>query len=308
MKNILTFSIVTGFICLGAVMVLAMPPALSNAATTCTPHASRQCVSNIAYWYNSCGALEEVAQNCNTTGQTCQNGQCVAPPSPSPTPTPTPSPTLTPTPALTPTPSPTVLPSPTPTATLPPTSQSSTIAVSIFGQKESNAAQWDKNINASTNDKINFLLAIKNTSIFQVDNVSVKTDITGNMVYTGNLKINNISSAGNVGTGISLGSIPPKTSKIISFSASVSPQTNQNTLQITATTTVGNILHDSDYVIINVPPQGTISPSPSPAENPDPTGNTIINNLRKYWYIWMAAIVVLIIIFIIIFIRVSSAA
>lgn len=56
-------------------LIFAVSPA--SAATNCTANYERKCISNIAYWYDSCGAIQSIYQNCNTTGQVCQNGACV---------------------------------------------------------------------------------------------------------------------------------------------------------------------------------------------------------------------------------------
>lgn len=42
-----------------------------------TSHTLKGCVGNISYWYDSLGNQQDVYQNCNLTGQTCQNGLCV---------------------------------------------------------------------------------------------------------------------------------------------------------------------------------------------------------------------------------------
>ncbi|MFI5205738.1 MAG: hypothetical protein ACHQVK_02255, partial [Candidatus Paceibacterales bacterium] len=48
-----------------------------NCSVNCIPNASRQCISNIAYWYDSCGAVQSIYQNCGAMGQACQSGNCV---------------------------------------------------------------------------------------------------------------------------------------------------------------------------------------------------------------------------------------
>ena len=46
-------------------------------AGNCYSYASKKCVSNISYWYDSCGNIQAVNQNCNTSNQICSNGTCV---------------------------------------------------------------------------------------------------------------------------------------------------------------------------------------------------------------------------------------
>src|SRR3989338_2825016 len=47
------------------------------AAPACYQYASKSCISNVAYWYDSCSNIQAVSQNCNLTNQACQNGACV---------------------------------------------------------------------------------------------------------------------------------------------------------------------------------------------------------------------------------------
>ncbi len=71
--------LIFGLTVVGFLVLLSVSPTAANADyyANCAPSASRQCVSNIVYWYDSCGVLQSVYQNCNNTNQICQNGQCV---------------------------------------------------------------------------------------------------------------------------------------------------------------------------------------------------------------------------------------
>lgn len=78
MKTILKLSFGTMLLCASLLVFQSM--VIQNAkaaATTCYQNASKSCISNIAYWYDSCDNIQSVAQNCNTTNQACQNGACV---------------------------------------------------------------------------------------------------------------------------------------------------------------------------------------------------------------------------------------
>ncbi len=287
--------IINGLICV-AILTLLPTITLRANADYCSPHSTKQCISNIVYWYNSCGVLEDLYQNCNTTNQICQNGQCVnKTPSLSPVQSPIQSSTPTPTPTSTPTP---IL-RPTPTGT-PNQTQNASVIISIFGQKESDQTQWGKNISTVNNDKINFLLVVKNISNLPINNVLIKTDITNNIKYADNLKIDNFSLAGNIVSGVDLGTIPPKTSRVIYFTGSVVAQTSQGVAQITASINSDNILYDSDYLTVNIGGQTKYNVATNV------TGNSIMSNLKKNWYIWIMVIIILIALFIIIFRKISS--
>jgi hypothetical protein len=286
MNKIGKLSVINGLICVTVLTLLLAYPLKSNAADYCALHAKKQCISNIVYWYNSCGVLEDVYQNCNTTNQICQNAQCVNKTTDQNT----------------------VIQNQTTTnqsatnqtAISQNQIQNGNLIISIFGKKESEPLQWDKNISATDNDKINFLLIVKNSSDLPIDNVSVKTDVTNNIAYANDLKIDNLSLAGDIVSGVDLGTIALKTSKIISFTGSIMAQTNQVVAQITANINSGNMLYDSDYLTINIANKPTVNTA---TVAPD---NFITRNLKKNWYIWIIIIILLIVVFIIIFRKLSS--
>ena len=50
---------------------------ITNYITAYTSHSVKGCFKNIVYWYDSLGNQQDIYQNCNFTGQICQDGQCV---------------------------------------------------------------------------------------------------------------------------------------------------------------------------------------------------------------------------------------
>src|SRR6185436_5549439 len=48
--------------------------------SSCTSHATKGCINNSVYWYNSCGTQQEVYKSCSLTGQVCQEGGCTGTP------------------------------------------------------------------------------------------------------------------------------------------------------------------------------------------------------------------------------------
>ena len=308
-------------------------------ASSCTSQSSRQCISNsnIAYWFNSCGALESVAQNCNNTNQVCQSGQCVNK-------------------------APTTInhytkscyqnalywydskgalrdlaqncqdknsctldscggnkcanelkcDGSTCAANSPDyiaycsgstpnqnnQTQNSALVVSNFVKKDDASTDWTKNIQAANDDKINFLIVVKNTSSQPLNTVLVKNDIANTIEYTGNLKINDLLSAGNIGSGVDVGTIAPQTSKAITFSATVHAQNTQITTQIAASAS-SSALYNSDVVTIAI----------APLDSSAATGaisNTAVADFARKWYIWGIIAVILVVLFIVIFRRLST--
>ncbi|MFI5205425.1 MAG: hypothetical protein ACHQVK_00635, partial [Candidatus Paceibacterales bacterium] len=177
------------------------------------------------------------------------------------------------------------------------------LVISAFVAKDASNPQWTKTLTAVNNDKLDFLFIIKNTSATPTDAVSVKTDITNNINYTGNLKVNNLDAAGNLTSGVDLGSIAAKTSMLVSFTGTMQPQANQSVVQATATVSANNTPQDSDYVILNTNANNNQTAAIS---NTSSTSNSLWSNLQKNWYIWLIIIIVLVVVFIIIFRRLST--
>lgn len=297
------------------VVILGLFSAKSVNAADCTSHTTKQCVSNIVYWYNSCGALESIYQNCNTTNQTCQNGQCAGQVSATTT-TPAPTSNQTLSPSIISAPN-----NPSLSGVSALQNQNKSLIISIFGQKaslgtvsygsdgkqnNSETLQWVKNINTTNNDKINFLLIIKNISETPADSVLVKTDNANNITHAGDLKINNTASDSNIVSEINLGTIGPKDSQIISFTGPVLSQGGQNTIRVIASINSGGVLYDSDYLTVNIAPADNVILATTSNAEKTSTSNGIINNFKKNWHIWIAICLVLIVVFIIIFKKLSS--
>ncbi len=318
--------------------------AQTTGAGYCMPQAAKKCVSNISYWYNSCGALESVAQNCNTTNQVCQSGQCVAK---APTPTPT---------------------SPSFVkryrqqcynnsvywynsngtvedvakdcndnnsctqdscgdlkcsntlkcdgstcqansddfkkycANVPGTGEQASglsLSVAIIAKKDSEKLEWSKSVTANQNEKVSFLITVKNTSTSPINNVMVRADITDQVEYTGNLEIDNAALNANIINGIDLGALSEKTSKVISFTGTVKKDAQKSALQITASATSGTTA-DSDIAFINVGgPQVKNNFAAALGSSP------LVQFLKRSWF-WIIVTIILIGLFIVIFRRLST--
>jgi hypothetical protein len=349
MKKILTLLVVGGIACVVLLGIMGTFAQEAN-AVYCAPRASKQCISNIVYWYNSCGVLQSVAQNCNRTNQICQNGQCVNKI------TQTDSHSIKScynnnlywynaqgmvqdiaqncndnnqctldgcqTNACT-----NVLKCDGSTCAINspdyikycqnnPQNQmqnmqngglnngmnngmSGGLSIALFGQKENTTLPWTKNITAANNDKIDFLMVLRNASSAPIDNVSVKTDIPNDISYFGNLKIDGTPSAGNVTSGIDLGTLPPKTSKTIFFTGSIQSSAADN-VQVVGNINSGQTTNDSDYVALAIAAPATSSRATAAV------GNSLVNNIKKNWYLWIIIIAVLAIVFVIIFRKLSS--
>lgn len=295
---------------------------------SCAQNAYKQCVSNISYWYDSCGSIQSVAQNCNSANQTCQNGQCV---------TTTPVPTYTAYASKTCyrnniywrdsygyvtdlysicndsnssttdtcksgqcvyTPTTTGTTGGTGTIATDSQTQVTQVAVSIFASKESSPSQLGKNLTVANGEKVYFLITVKNTSTQLVENVSVNADFAGNINYGNDLKIDESATGGDITAGIALGTIAPQTAKAITFSGTVQSLASQ-AFQVTSRVNANNAT-DSDFLTMTVGSTGTAAVSESDS------GNAIWEFIKR-WYIWIIILIVLAILFVIIFRRLSDS-
>ena len=261
-----------------------------------TSHAIKGCINNSVYWYDSLGSQQNIYQNCSYTGQTCYNGKCIGqvytqvkPAQVKPAVKTTPQPSY---------------------------KVGKDLTISIFGKKASDPLQWEKNVTAADNDKVEFLLTVKNISDSPIDDVSVKVNITKDVDYNNDLKIDDVSSEEDIELGVNLGSIPQKTSKALSFTGIVQSEDTQKEIKevkIIGTINSGS-LSDIDFFTIH-----TIPPSPSTPQNQQApqvenktnsttasVGDSQATNLFKRWYVWLAIVIVLASLFVVIFKKLSS--
>lgn len=249
---------------------------LNNSCATaaqpiCASHAIKGCVNNSVYWYNSCGTQQDLYQNCGVINGTCQDGQCKVN-------------------------QPILQPAVKPFAVIYKAEEN--LIISVFGKKESDPLQWEKNVSVLNNDKIDFLITVKNISDSPINNVLVKADIGNSIEYADNLKVDNIAFNESIISGIDLGTMPSNTAKALSFTGLARSQNNQVLVKITATVNSGN-MSDSDFFTVNIEPAKT-------NVNTAALGNSPIADFFKKWYIWATLAIVLIFLFIIIFRKLSS--
>jgi hypothetical protein len=367
-----------------AALQIAVPSVAEASAGNCYAYASKQCISNISYWYDSCGGIQAIAQNCNNTNQVCSNGYCV-----NKTGTTTnytndnnnnqynPQTNYQPqtyiqnyrtacynnnifwydsnsvvqsmsqscsdsnsctidscssnkcnnilkcdgstcavnsadymahctTGGQTTTQNTQNTQNTTTTTTTTNNNNgqvagaqtaSGVLAITMFAAKATTPTEWLKSLNAVNGDNLNFVIIVKNTSATPVNNTIVQANLTNNISYTGNFKIDNTTSAGSITSGIDVGTLPGDTSKIISFTGTVQSQ-NVQTIQVSSNVNTTG-MSDSDYVTINTPAGSTATAAVS---------GTGFTDFVKKWYLWALIIIVLLILFVIIFRRLSTSA
>lgn len=250
----------------------------------CVPNTIKGCVYNSVFWYDSCGTREALYQNCSQSNQMCQDGACV-PGEPLYT-----QGTYSP---------PQIVRVET---------RMDTLAVSIFGKKDSEILEWSKNIRVGDNDKINFLVTIKNVSDKSLENVIVVINLGENIAYGNDLKINDVTSSETTISEIPLGTIEKNISKALSFTGIAKAGEIETEVEVTSKVTSGT-LSNEDFFTLTIDKKPEIVASATSQENQISTAavnnNPFIGFLKK-WYIWFLVSVVMIVLFIMIFRKVSS--
>lgn len=274
--------IILKLIIVGAVFSLTVPQTIL--ASACISNATQRCVGYSIFWYDSCGQQQGWIKDCSYK---CQNGQCInktitiAP--------------ITPIIPVTP-----VTPNNCETQIACPISG---IDASIFCEVEDDSINLSKNITIATDQTINCLIIVKNTSADSINNVLLRADIPGEIASITEVKIDGMASSGNITSSINIGNFPPNMSKIITFTGkTLSPITQASTKQITGIA-VSGALSSSDSLAINFQPTiaGDVTASLESSAESSP-----FVEFFKRWYIWILIAIVLIFLFFVIFRRLSS--
>lgn len=80
---------------------------------------------------------------------------------------------------------------------------------------------FQNSVSADPLERLEFKIKVSSTGSIRAKNVIVKDTLPWQITYQNNLKINGVSSAGNILTGLNLGTVYPGYSKIITFEAKV---------------------------------------------------------------------------------------
>lgn len=95
------------------------------------------------------------------------------------------------------------------------------LAVTIFGKKENDPVQWTKSFSADASQNLDFLLVVSNGLDTAMNNVSVRTDLPSEILYKGDLKLDGNDYSGDIRSGVSLGSLAPRSTRTLTFKGQV---------------------------------------------------------------------------------------
>jgi hypothetical protein len=170
------------------------------------------------------------------------------------------------------------------------------LSVSFFAKQDATSVQWQKIAQLNPNGKIYFMISAANNSGSQIDNVNVSANVPGEVSSLGNLQVNGVPVSGDIVTGIVVGSLPPATSKSITFEGIAQNFTTQGTKQAVAA-----VNGQTDAVSINLNPGQSATASVSSSQT-----NIAFWEFLKRWYLWILVALVIIFLFVVVFRRLSS--
>lgn len=169
--------------------------------------------------------------------------------------------------------------------------KSGILTITILGKKEGDFLQWLKNLDLRSGENIDFLFVVKNNGENKIENVIVKAEMPEEIIYSGNLKIDGNSSAGDIKDGINLGSLDPNTVKTITFKGKIKPvNLEEGEKEIVGKVNAGEF-SDSDSLKINIKTSRGVAA----------VGLGAIKFFVQQWYFWLLVILVLAYLFYMIF-------
>ena len=168
-------------------------------------------------------------------------------------------------------------------------------------KQDSNSDQWQKTAQINSNGQIYFMISVKNNSAAEINNINISANIPSEISSLGNLKIDGVATAGDIVSGINIGSIAPASAKSVTFEGKTQIISATATKQATATSDVSGI-KQSDSISINLDSsQAAAAVSSAPATSG-------FMGFLKHWYLWILVGLVLIFLFVVVFRRLSSNA
>ena len=269
----------TTFLVLVAFLLLTTPVIISASACNvynnycnnyygaCNSHAYKDCSGNHVYWFDSCGARQDLAQVCGYN-QACKYGECVV--------------------------------KYTPVYNKQP--QAINVAVNFFSSKNQNSTAWDKTVEVGQNGTVYFFATVKNNSNSDINNLTIKANIPQEVALVGNLKIDGQPASGDIISGVAT-SLLANSQKQISFDGKTQMFSVAGSKQATLTASFADKQQQTDSLTINfnTSEQEKITTTTESAS----ADNAFVEFLKR-WYLWILVAIILVFLFIVIFRRLSQ--
>ena len=131
------------------------------------------------------------------------------------------------------------------------------LSIDKFVSNVTDGTSFSQSVYAEPLDDIEFKINIASIGASIAYNVIVKDALPSNIIYKGSLKIDGVSSGGDIFTDLNLGNMTPGTSKSITFRAEVASETNfssdrTTTVVNTASVRSNGISKIHDTAVLNV--------------------------------------------------------
>lgn len=165
-----------------------------------------------------------------------------------------------------------------------------------------NAAQGKTSVSAGPNDSLYFMISVANNSAQIVNNVMVSANIPVEVATLGNLQINGEPFAGDIVSGINIGTLAASEGKVVTFEGRTENILATAVKEAIAKVNISGAEGGAKTGTISInfaPDQGTAGVAPAEA-----TSGFL--EFLKRWYLWIIAGLVIVFLFIIVFKRVSS--
>lgn len=178
------------------------------------------------------------------------------------------------------------------------------LSISFFVKPTVSSVQWQKSIELGPNSTAYFSISVANNSTTQINGVNVSANIPNQIASLGNLQVDGVAMSGDIITGINIGSLALKTTKVITFEGKTQTIASQSTSPAGANITANGAMQ-SDSLSINFSTSPAGQPTASVSASKDSIG---ILDFLKRWYLWILVGLVLLFLFVVVFRRLSSNA
>ena len=118
---------------------------------------------------------------------------------------------------------------------------------------------WQNSVTAKPGDVLNFMITMQASSGQNVNNVTVRDILPGNLINRTNLALDNVQNYGDLNSGINIGYLSPGQTRTLSYQVQVAPAANfsfgtttlTNSVTVSSSDLGGNLLPASASVIVN---------------------------------------------------------
>lgn len=170
------------------------------------------------------------------------------------------------------------------------------LSVSFFAKQDLSAIQWEKSVRVGQSGQVYFLVSVANNGRSPIDNVVVSASIPSEVGLLGNIQVDNSPVAGDIASGINIGSLAPMSAKVVNFEGKTQTFSDESAKQAKVSAIVGQAKQE-DSLSINFVPGQVAGAS---------TSSSGFWDFVKRWYVWILVGAVLIFLFFVVFRRLSS--